>query len=178
MITIGLVGPSGSGKTTVCNYLKTKGFKRLHFVTPIRQAMAEVFRVNIRYFDASYINEPAAFLGGVTPRMLLEYVGDAIYRAAPDALSLLFQRRFENVAKFKPAGIIADGIRRDIEAAMVRSLGGTIVRVDNGLPGDDALPADVTQRDVIEDHRIFRTATTTKDDSYKQIDFILNLVRS
>jgi hypothetical protein len=153
-LLIGLVGPSRSGKGVVCGHLLVRhGFTRLHAGIAIKNACGAM-GLTYRQVDGDDIERPAEILGGALPRLLLEHVGEAVQFAAPLAVALYWERQY---LAMRPRGkrIIADGIRRGGEAAMVRKHGGVIIRVDRPATGiNPEYPCDATQTEVREDYLI------------------------
>ncbi|MDE2096258.1 MAG: hypothetical protein KGL39_03365 [Patescibacteria group bacterium] len=174
-VIIGLVGPSGSGKTTVCDHLRRRyGFVRIHAATPLKQAFCTMFNVPIAATEQPAVEEPVAYLGGKTPRQVLERLGVALHETAPLALPKTLDRRLKNMERLDgrggPARIVIDGIRRQTEAMIVRGHGGKILRLDGGAL-DPAKPCDATQALVDYDHTLCRFDTPER--MLKELDWIL-----
>ena len=85
--------------------------------------------------EAKLRDNPTLQLGGASPRDLLEAVGDATHQAAPNATSIVLQRR---VQKRLAAGksVAVDGVRSPVEADTITRMGGHMIRADNGSEVD------------------------------------------
>lgn len=174
-VIIGLVGPSGSGKTTVCQHLiKRYGFVRIHAANPLKQGYCTIFGVPKAATEQPTVEEPAAYLGGVTPRAVLEQLGDRLHEVAPWALPKTLDKRLKNMERMDGRGgqarIVVDGIRRPNEAMIVRGHGGKIVRLD-GAAVDPEKPCDATQALVDHDHTLCRFDTPKR--MLKELDWLI-----
>ena len=160
-LILGLVAPSGGGKTTVCDHLtKAHGFVRIHVAEPIKRAFQCMFGVGPEYCERPLVEWPADFLGGRTPRSVLEHLGTELHNIAPQAIPLAARDTIRRIIQSAPlwqsaegvisARVIVDGIRRTTEADMVRALGGKIVRME-GRPVDPNKPCDLAQAEVAAD---------------------------
>lgn len=174
-VIIGLVGPSGSGKTTICEHLHSRyGFVRIHAATPLKQAFCTMFGLPRAGFELTDLNEPAAYLGGVTPRQVLEHLGERLHDVAPLALPKTLDKRLKNMERMDGRGgkarIVVDGIRRQTEANVVRGHGGKILRIV-GADVDPLKPCDATQALVDYDHSLSRF--DAPDKMLRELDFII-----
>jgi hypothetical protein len=173
-IIIGLVGPSGSGKTTVCEYLQQRyGFTRIHVATPLKQGFRGMFGVPARYCEQPLIEEPAAFLGGATPRAVLEHLGTELHQIAPDAIPSTLDRRLTRMRKLAKPWILVDGLRRATEGAVIKRHRGQIIRII-GTEIDWEKPCDVSQADVRADHYVH--FAPTKEELHQQLDVVLRQI--
>ncbi len=145
---IGLVGPSGAGKTTVCEYLeKEAGFVTTHVASPLKRAFCALFDCGSHLTERPYIEEPQAFLGWVTPRTVLEHMGNTLHEVAPAALPHLLLKKLTSMHRAGEDRILVDGIRRATEAIVVRELGGVPWRLE-GQGVDPGKPCDLSQATV------------------------------
>lgn len=171
-IVIGLVGPSGSGKTTVANRLVEKwGFERIHTGIAVKRAVMAGFDLTEADVDGDARDAPSYELGEVMPRTVLEAVGEAIHKVAPEATALAWQR--ELARRGYPARVLADGIRRPAEAAAVKQTGcGVVFRISsprNAINPD--FPCDAMQAEVSADFLIDNRGTL--DDLIAEIDRVV-----
>jgi hypothetical protein len=176
-ITLGIVAPSGGGKTTVCRRLQEHhGFVRVHVAQSIKIAFQAMFGVGPEYCEAPLIEQPAPFLGGVSPRHFLEHLGTRVHEIAPEATPLQGRASIMRVLRANPsARIIVDGIRRHTEAYMVRELGGAILRIaGHEIDGDK--PCDLSQQEVAADYTLHFTSDLPA--LYWEIDQIVNPLRA
>lgn len=159
-VILGLVGPSGCGKSMVCDFLRKRwGFTRIHVATPIKKGLREMFDLKADNTERPLIDEPMEKLGGARLRDIAEAVGNAVFAAAPLAIPLMLRDKLERVKRMTQPRIVVDGLRRLPEAAIVRGVGGHIVRV-SGI-SDPRLPLDATQSEIEADFTIrgFPSAT-------------------
>jgi hypothetical protein len=144
-LLIGLVGPSGSGKTTVCEYLEREAhFLTMHVASPLKQAYCRMFSVPVSHVARPSVDYPKEYLGGVTPRTVLEHLGTRLHEVAPMALPLSLQERVLSARSCGVSRILVDGIRRASEADMVYALGGEVWRLSGGSIDPDK-PCDMSQ---------------------------------
>jgi hypothetical protein len=151
---IGITGPSGSRKTSVVKHLARRhGFASLHAGQPVKKAMRVGFKLGRAHTSGNAKDHATQLLGGAVVRDAMEASGHGIHQAAPKATSVVLQRR---VAKRAAAGrdVVVDGIRSPVEAAMVRRLGGVIVRADNGKDPDPNKPLDLMQATIKADQSV------------------------
>lgn len=148
---IGFVGPSGAGKTTACNHMIGKlGFNRLHVAQCVKEMLRAGFRLTSNEVETSERELPHPHLGGASARVVMEAVGMAVQSVAPWATSVQFAI---SVSQSGLRRVVVDGVRRQEEAAIIRALGGLVVRIigETGYDGDDSKPLDVQQRSVKAD---------------------------
>jgi hypothetical protein len=172
-VILGLVGPSGSGKSTVGKYLTQKhGFVSFHVAATLKGAFCALFDCRPIFCEQPLIDQPADFLGGVTPRVVLEGLGTHTHDLAPGAMPLVAEARANRLLRFQPR-LMIDGLRRTTEGDMVHRLGGRVLRMV-GQSIDAAKPCDVSQIDVAEDFKL--TWSPTLDGLYAQIDDVLRQI--
>lgn len=131
---VGFTGPAGSGKTTaaaiVCERLK---FKPLSFAEPIRD-MLKGLGLNQRQLTEEK-NTPLHWLGGKTPRQLMQTLGTEWGRTLvdPEIWTLRVRCMIESrrlVGSYY--GTVIDDVRFDDEAKLIRAMGGVVIAIDRG----------------------------------------------
>jgi hypothetical protein len=138
---IGITGPAGSGKSTAASYLvKQHGFVHLKFAG----ALKEMLRTLLEMVEDPYIERriegdlketPCFLLGGNSPRHAMQTLGTEWGRNSigADFWVEICERRAE-LALGRGERVVIDDVRFDNEAAMIRSLGGKVLRL-NGRGG-------------------------------------------
>lgn len=151
---IGLTGPSGSHKTVVAKHLsRNYGFDKYHAGTPIKQAARRGFGLTKEQVSGEGKDRPAPQLGGAHPRHALEALGVATHTAAPHATASALHKKILK-STLKGRSIVVDGIRSPQEEAVVRKLGGTMWKADNGKGPNKDLPMDKRSEEVKADQRV------------------------
>lgn len=165
---IGLTGPSGSHKTKAAKHLQRRyGFKRMHIGQPVKDAVQKGYNLTDEQIKGKGKDNPASQLGGHTPRSVLEGHSLALHTTAPAATSA--NARPKILKKLvKGRSVVVDGVRSPVEEDMIRKMGGTIIRMDNGEGSDPAKPMDKMQEDVRADHKI--DSSKGKDDITNNVD--------
>ncbi len=173
-IVIGLVGPSGGGKTTAGLRIQSYGFIKTHVATPLKRGVREMFGVPGTYCERPLIEAPADFLGGVTPRAVLEHLGDQLHRVAPLAIPLDLDRRLRRMtARLARPWVLVDGIRRRSETDIIHSHGGKVIRILGGAI-DPNKPCDLAQLEAEEDFVV--NFAPTKEELHMQLDVVLEQI--
>ena len=153
-VFIGLVGPSGSGKTSICQYLEENhGFITMHVAMPLKWAFCRMFGAPISDTERPAIDEPKDYLGGVTPRAVLEHLGTRLHEIAPMALPLSLDKRLRRALRVGASHVLIDGVRRDTEAEVIRRHTGATWRVGR-VAVDPSKPCDLSQAEIECDHEI------------------------
>lgn len=156
---IGITGRAGAGKTTVANWLivNHKNVIKYSFAAPLKAMIYELLRrctpAKWPVKAADYISNPAKkeepipFLANQTPRRLMQTLGTEWGREAlhPDFWVQLAQDKLERQLGHtfhsradRTLAAVFDDVRFANEAAMIRSYGGCIVRIER--PGDAIAP--------------------------------------
>ena len=153
-ILLGLVGPSGAGKTVVTRHLAKKhGFVGCHAGYPVKAALQHGFDLSPDQVHGSAKGDPAQELGGATPKMVLDHVGEAVAKHAPQATALKLRKKLAEMAASHPR-VVVDGVRQQAEADTIRAHGGHIVRVNPDDPPNPKFPMDLRQSKIKADHEI------------------------
>lgn len=147
---IGFTGKAGSGKTLARDWILAEHRKavQMSFARPIKRMMFELIEEVVPkshpISPAEYMNDPVLkeqplnFLGGFTPRYLMQTLGTEWGRQAvhPDfwvmiaaaKVERLLASGFVNFAD-QPLRMVFDDVRFANEAAMVRAYRGVVVRI-------------------------------------------------
>lgn len=165
---IGLTGPSGSKKTVAAKRLqKNWGFTRIHVGDPIKKAVRDGFGLKKKQVMNVGKDTPAPQLGGATPRSVMEAYGVGIHTAAPKATAIkLHKKLMKAISRGKSVAV--DGVRSPHEAALIKSMGGTIWRMDNNKGADVNLPMDKRAELVKADSLV--DSSKSKEDIQANVD--------
>jgi hypothetical protein len=137
MILLGLTGRAGSGKDTVADYLaKRYDVTRLSFAAPLKMLACKWFGFSdeqVNTLEGKETPDPR-WCGPDgkprTPREVLQLIGTEGFRAVdPDFWLKIARRSVEECAACSDEGVAFTDLRFPNEAAMIRSLGGYVVRV-------------------------------------------------
>lgn len=151
-ILYGLVGASGAGKTVVTKHLaKEHGFAGVHAGYPVKDALQHGFNLSQDQVHGGRKGDPATELGGTTPKELLDHVGEAIAKHAPQATALCLRKKLAEMG-VNHARVVVDGVRQQAEADAIRECGGHIIRVNPQVPPNPAYPMDARSAKIKEDH--------------------------
>lgn len=146
MILIGIAGPAQSGKSTLAGEFRRlvefrgQKYAEQPFAGPLKRMLASI---EVDVSDLSK-NTPVPFLDGrITPRIMMQTLGTEWGRSLlPDMWLRVWQHELDDSAHV----VTVPDVRFDNEAELIRSLGGTIVRVVR-KPTDDmlAVPAHASE---------------------------------
>lgn len=127
---IGFCGAATAGKTTAANAIVAAlGYRKLSFAAPLR-AMLRALGLTDEQMAAGK-NVPVPWLGGKTPRELMQTLGTEWGRKqVSERIWLDATRRIIEELPESVSGVVFDDVRFDNEAAMLRDMGGIIVRID------------------------------------------------
>lgn len=139
MIIIGLTGKKRSGKDTVADHLvKNYGFTKLSFAGPLKEACQLLFQFTDDQVHTDLKEEIDPFWG-VSPRVVLQYVGTDIFRnqmkdiipqIGSNFWTTLAQKRCVDILKDnKEARIVISDVRFQNEAEMINNLGGKVIKI-------------------------------------------------
>lgn len=122
---IGIVGLAGAGKTTLADHLiRAYGFRREKMAGPLKD-MLRVLGLGDAELEGPLKEVPCPLLGGATPRWAMQSLGTEWGRnqISPTLWSDAWARRASSGL------VVCDDVRFLNEAALVASLGGTLIRV-------------------------------------------------
>lgn len=129
---LGLAGPAGAGKSVAAGVLSREwGFVRVSFAEPIR-AMARIlypaWAEQPEVFDHP-LKELICPEYGVSPRQVLRRLGEGLRTQDEDVWNAALSRRLQALERAGHRLVVVDDVRREAEAALLRSLGGTLIHV-------------------------------------------------
>lgn len=128
---IGIIGRAGAGKSTVAIELElAHGFDRMRFAEPMKKAMAAL-GLSADEYDGPLKETPCDLLCGKTPRHAMQTLGTEWGRNMIH--QDLWVRNWQLRAKKKldsGISIVVDDVRFDNEVRLIKSMGGTIIRLD------------------------------------------------
>ena len=147
---IALTGPAGSGKTTAAEALMEQGWTRVKFAATLKN-MARCMGLTDDHIEGHLKEEPVEWLGGRTPRYVMQSLGTEWGRRMihPQVWVWITQREIlSNLAHGRH--VVVDDCRFDNEAAMIRQLGGKIVRLEGrgGIAGGHESEKGVSEWDM------------------------------
>ena len=149
---IGFTGPAGAGKSTAATILLKNHTRamRMSFARPLKRMIYELIREALPKAyphkasdlmdDPTLKNQPLVFLGGMTPRYLMQTLGTEWGRQAVnenfwvDLAAVKVERALGNTrhgnVDILPLKFVFDDVRFGNEAEMIRRYGGVIVRIE------------------------------------------------
>lgn len=175
-IIFGLTGPSGVGKTEIIKHLMDEhGFVSTHAGRPVKKALRKGFKLKNSQVDGKHKRDAAEQLGGMDPKMVLDHVGEAIARQAPNATAIALGHKIDKM-KRQHSAIVVDGVRQQAEADLIHRRGGHMIRVDDGGGPDPKYPMDKRAARLKVDHHIDTSGTL--EQSYEQTRKIVDHVKA
>lgn len=133
---IGLMGPAGSGKDTVRDILAKHGYFGMAFADPIREMLKPLLLacgIDLSWMTARHLKEEPMPVLGVSYRQLAQTLGTEWGRhQAPDFwLKIAAASMLEvSVSTFGPPNFVISDVRFPNEAAWIRSMGGSVWRIE------------------------------------------------
>jgi hypothetical protein len=127
---LGFTGKAGNGKTTAANSLRN-GYCSLEFAKPIKDAAKALYRLTDEQLYGP-LKETVDPRCGKSPRQIMQEIGDHCRKQNPRFFVVHMLARI-NAAKHQ--GIryfVIPDVRYDIEAYMIKSQEGKIIRIDRG----------------------------------------------
>lgn len=155
---VGLCGPAGAGKNTVARMLcEGHGYVELAFADPLYAAVSAISMLPVeRLKDRAAKEAPIEWLGGLSPRRLLQLLGTDFGREmiAKDIWVAHLERRIEANLAAGHRRIVVTDVRFDNECNAIHHLGGLIVEVARGGDAaglEEAAAAHSSERGVARD---------------------------
>jgi hypothetical protein len=143
MRLIGLCGDAGAGKGSVAAVLAGMGFLEMAFADRIYQAVAVITGYSIADLkNRRFKEEPLPWLGGKSPRHLLQTLGTEWGRqtVSPDLWVTMTMRHIDHLARgLDDIAVVITDVRFANEAEAIRQRGGVIWEVRR--PGASCLDA-------------------------------------
>jgi hypothetical protein len=152
---IGLTGNAGSGKTTVARYLAEQyGFQWTRFAGPLK-SMLRALGLSERQVDGDLKEVPCDLLCGKTPRWAMQSLGTEWGRNCIDSEFLVnaWRARLE-----RDANVVVDDTRFPNEVAVIKNLGGIVVKIER--PGQAII---ATSQHVSENEELAHDLVITND---------------
>lgn len=130
---IGFTGKMGSGKSTAAKILFGFGYTRVRFAGPLKAMMAAL-GLSEAEIDGHLKEHPCDLLGGKTPRWAMQSIGTEWGRdmISPQLWINAWQRAVDSIGVHIP--VVCDDVRFPNEAAAIKAAGGTLIRIERGLP--------------------------------------------
>ena len=126
MEIVALVGAAGCGKSTVADILQGMGYHRLKFSQPLKD-MLKAIGLSDEHTEGRLKEVPCDLLSGRTPRYAMQTLGTEWARdiMAKDFWLNLWRTKAQQYDK-----IVAEDCRFGNEAALVKSMGGNLWRIN------------------------------------------------
>jgi len=138
-LLIGLVGKKQSGKDTMADYMISysnehyhHNFIKMSFAQPLKAIVKELFSLQEEQLHDPTKKETVIPEWNKTPRQLLQWLGTDILKkyVGDDIFIIHLENRIKQERERNPGiGIIVTDVRFENEAALVRKLNGTLIRV-------------------------------------------------
>lgn len=131
MKLIGISGRARSGKDTAAQALTHRGWHRYSFADPLKDGVRCMLGLGREHTDGALKEQPMDWLGGVTPRRLMQTLGTEWGRdlVHPDLWLLVADRRIADAGADGAPGLVIPDVRFDNEANFIRERGGCVIHL-------------------------------------------------
>lgn len=137
---IGVTGKAGAGKDELARILRERhGFTRMAFADPLKEAAAVAFDINENMFHTPEGKQAKDDFWSLTNREILQRFGEAMCKEFGE--DFWVQRWFIDYPGGEDESLVITDVRKDVEASMIRDLGGVVVQINRecaGLQGGEA----------------------------------------
>lgn len=127
---IGLQGAAGSGKDTAAAGLI--GFYPLAFAKPLKDGAKPLFDLTDEQLYGKLKEKPDP-RWEVSPREIMQYLGDHCRDYNPNFFLTHMRSRIEKAQAQGIKNIVITDVRYDNEAQLIKSLGGTVVKIERDI---------------------------------------------
>lgn len=180
---IGIGGLAGSGKSTAAAYLAERhGFARVRFAGPLKAMLRAYFAeigvgpaVTEAMIEGDLKEAPSALLAGRSPRYAMQHLGTGFGRDLmhPDFWVEAWQNAVVAAMERGAWGVVAEDCRFENEAAAVRGLGGSVLRIER--PGLQALAGGhASEAGIAQAYSILNDGDT--DTLFARLDFVIRRI--
>lgn len=145
---LAITGPAGSGKTTVGDMLVSKGWHRVKLAGPLK-AMCRAIGMTDEMIEGSLKETPIDWLGGKTPRYVMQTLGTEWGRDLIDHDLWVRLGRNEIISHLERGrNVVVDDLRFENERKVIMDLEGAVLRLEGrgGIGGhrsEQTLPAHI-----------------------------------
>lgn len=154
---IAVTGLMGNGKSTIAKILCTQyGFELMKFASPLKAMLRALYdtcgldgATIERKIEGDLKEVPCEYLQGKTPRFAMQTLGTEWGRGLIDPD--LWVNMMKHRALSNRGNIVIDDCRFANEAQVVKSLGGTVWRVERSLPREDVHLSELGQLEIQPD---------------------------
>lgn len=127
---LAITGPAGSGKTTVGDMLVSKGWHRVKFAGPLK-AMCRAMGMTDEMIEGSLKETPIDWLGGKTPRYVMQMLGTEWGRDLIDPDLWVRLGRREIISHLERGrNVVVDDLRFENEHKAIVDLDGAVLRIE------------------------------------------------
>lgn len=173
---IGLTGKKQSGKDTVAEHLiEEYGFTRYAFADPIKEACQAIFGFTKEqcWGKEKELIDP---FWHISPRKALQIIGTELFqfelpKYAPELAEIgrtFWVQRFalwyeKFLEKYPDGGVVISDVRFPFEADMIKSLGGTIIKIVRPSEQYNDMHSSETEMDQIQYDYLLNNTRTIED---------------
>ncbi len=175
MKLIGITGLARSGKDTVAHYLwAVHEYTRIAFADPLKLAAQNIFGLTDDQTWKGDLKEVVIPYWGMSPRQIFQLLGTEAVKGTfgEDTWCKRWELSYSLLSGTD--NIVVPDVRTDMEAALLRSLGGVIVeltRNDSGLSGSTAAHSSENGLSTFADYDIANNGTI--QDLHDAVDAVL-----